>query len=281
MAVLDAPMGIQIDTEIREISPAEAQEMLDANTHNRKLRASRVDSLAFAMINGEWTFNGDAIRIGESGRLLDGQHRLAALIQSETTQQFLVISGLPDATQETMDTGAKRTVADMMKLRGETDVNRLAAATRLVLLYETLGTMRNPKIQATPQQVLACLDRHPGIRAANAAVRPVQKNMRFATGPSASCYYLMSLVDPAETEVFFTRLGQGTELAPRSPIHALRRRFTAPSNAHSIPSHFQAALCIKAWNMWRLGEETDHIRYKPGGTLAEKFPKIDGLVLGR
>lgn len=280
MAVLDAPLvGVSIDTEIRDISPVEAQELLAANTHNRNLRKRRVEGLAKAMKDGEWVFNGDAIRIGESGRLLDGQHRLAAVISSGTTQQFLIISGLPDAAQETIDTGAKRTVADALKLRGETDVNRLAAIIRLVHLYETQKSFRAPVLQPTAQQLLNCLDRHPGLRAANAAVRPVQKNMRFASGPSGACHYLFSLVDPAETDVFFTRLSMGAELAARSPITALRRRFTQPSNTRHIPSHFQGALCIKAFNMWRLGEETDHIRYAPGGSLAEKFPTVDGLEL--
>jgi hypothetical protein len=275
MAVLDA--GIAVDTEIREISPLEAQTILGSNTHNRGLVKKRVQQLAAAMQNGEWLFNGDAIRIGESGRLLDGQHRLAALIASETSQQFLVISGLPDSTQETMDSGAKRTVADSMRLRGEKDVNRLAAAVRMVLIFEKYGTMRTPPLAPTTQQVLAYLDRHPGIRESSAAVRTIQKNIRFASGPSGACHYLMSLVDPAETDVFFTRLAQGSELSQRSPIHALRRRLTAPNNAHHPPSHFQAALCIKAWTMWRLGEETDHIRYAPGGGTAEKFPQVNGL----
>lgn len=280
MAILDAPFnGVSIDTEIREIGPAEAQELLGTNTHNRNLRRARIDQLANAMRNGEWMFNGDAIRIGESGRLLDGQHRLAALIASETSQQFLVIVGLPDSAQETIDVGAKRTVGDAMRLRGEVDVNRLAAITRMVLFYEMGKTMKSPHVAPSTQQVLACLDRHPGIRSANAAVRPIQKNTRFASGPSGACYYLFSLIDQAETDVFFSRLAMGAELKERSPIRALRRRFTAPGNTNRIPSHFQGALCIKAWNMWRLGEETDHIRYAPGGSLAEKFPTIDGLDL--
>jgi hypothetical protein len=41
--------------------------------------------------------------------------------------------------------------------------------------------------------------------------------------------------------------------------------------------HFQAALAIKAFNMWRLGQETDHIRYKPGGPrqCSDEVPDLD------
>ena len=43
------------------------------------------------MRNGLWELNGAAIVIDEFGNLIDGQHRLSAVVESGTTQQFVVV----------------------------------------------------------------------------------------------------------------------------------------------------------------------------------------------
>lgn len=280
MAVIDMPRSSAVETEISEISPDLARDLLAKNPHNRNLRVRRVEQLAGAMTRGEWVFNGDAIRIADSGMLLDGQHRLAAIVRSGIPQTMLVVSGLPAITQETMDSGAKRSAGDILKLRGEKDVNRLAAITRIVLSYEQRQTFRNPQVMPTTQEVVATLDRHPGIRGAVVQIRPLLSNVRCASGPMGAAYYFFSLVDPTDAELFITRLAMGTDLGELSPIHALRRQLTMPRGTRTMPMAIQGALTIKAWNYWRAGDTVKHLVWRPGGGTAEKFPMIDGLDLG-
>jgi hypothetical protein len=275
MAVFTAPA---ITTDIREIGPGEAAELLSQNTHNRKLRPRLVEQLAGAMARDEWVFNGDAVRIADSGVLLDGQHRLAAVVRSGRAQRFLVISGLSDAAQETMDTGAKRSIGDMLKLRGESDVNRLAAVVRLVWHYERRQTFRSPLVPPTQQQMIACLEQHPETREAVRQTRPVLTNTQLSGGPAGACYYLFSRVDPTDAEVFFTRFAMGTELVPGSPIHLLRRRFLEPRPQGKLSPVTQGALVIKAFNAWRRGDEQrSFLRWAAGGSIPEKFPVVEGL----
>jgi hypothetical protein len=267
--------------EMLTIGPEEARRLLDSNAHNRRLRIHQVEQIKGAMIRGEWVFNGDAIRISEDGDLLDGQHRLAAIEATGLPQEMMVISGLPRTAQETMDAGAKRNCADVLRLRGETDVNRLAAVLRIVQHYETRKTFRPPVVQSTTQELLATLERHPGTREALVATRPVLRNTQFAGGPAGACYYLFSLVDPVDTEVFFTHLAMGTDLTSEDPIRALRRQFTNPRPVgNRVPGYIQGALTIKAFNYWRRGESVRLLQWRPGGATAEKFPVIDGLDLG-
>jgi hypothetical protein len=266
--------------EIATISPADAKQILEYNVNNRNLRPGRVEQFVGAMRRGEWVFNGDAIRIAKSGRLLDGQHRLVAVAQSGVPQRFVKITGLDDVTQETMDAGAKRTLADILKLRGEKDVNRLASIIRNVFLYETTESFRPPHIVPTAQELLACLGRHPSVRESIPATRPVLNNTQFAGAPAGACHYLFSLVDAVDTEIFFTRFALGTDLTPKDPIYALRRLLLAPRPGRAtIASYMQAALAIKAFNYWRRGEPVSHLVWRPGGGTAEKFPTIDGLEL--
>lgn len=67
-----------ITTEVRVLSPADARDMLTRNTHNRPPREGDVLKWAAEMEAGLWRMNGEPIKFGESGRLIDGQHRLMA-----------------------------------------------------------------------------------------------------------------------------------------------------------------------------------------------------------
>jgi len=80
-----------------KINPEKAQELLANNAHNRKVTLSRVKEYASEMRNGMWAYNGEAIIVSVSGRLLDGQHRLLAVIEANVEIETELVEGVPDA----------------------------------------------------------------------------------------------------------------------------------------------------------------------------------------
>lgn len=90
----------------RHITPRIAKTMLSHNTGNRPLRKAVVQRYATDMENGDWQDNGDPIRFDTNGRLIDGQHRLEAVILSDTPIDAWVLRGLKPETQKTMDQAA-------------------------------------------------------------------------------------------------------------------------------------------------------------------------------
>jgi hypothetical protein len=179
-----------------------------------------------------------------------------------------------------MDSGAKRTFGDVLKLRGETDVNRLAAIVRIVSFYESRQTFRIPLVPPTAQELLGVLARHPGVRSANVQVRPTTSNTRFASGPAGACYYLFSLVDPADAEIS-SRGGDGHGTQARGPDPCAAAAVHEPDAGSELHAFLHpGALAIKAFNFWRRGDSVRHLVWRPGGGSAEKFPVIDDLHLG-
>lgn len=75
--------------ELRKITPADAAEMLKGNKSNQQPMPDHVKRLANHMKSGKWIVNGDTIQMNGS-RLLDGQHRLLAIIESGCTIETLV-----------------------------------------------------------------------------------------------------------------------------------------------------------------------------------------------
>lgn len=96
-------------TVIKNVTPEIANDLLKLNTNNyRKYDNNRVASYSNDMINGKWQTNADPIRISKSGVLLDGQHRLMAIVKSGTTQEMLIVYDVDDSVS-VFDVGMKRT----------------------------------------------------------------------------------------------------------------------------------------------------------------------------
>lgn len=99
-----------IQAKIEKITPAIAQEYLKHNTNNyRRISETRIHTYAEDMRNGCWQTNGEAIAFSESGTLLNGQHRLKAIIESGTTVEILVVRGVKNGTN-LYDCGGGRTI---------------------------------------------------------------------------------------------------------------------------------------------------------------------------
>ena len=59
-----------------------ALELLKANSTNRELRNHVVEGYVDQMKKGQWREDtGETIKISKTGRLLDGQHRLNAIVK--------------------------------------------------------------------------------------------------------------------------------------------------------------------------------------------------------
>jgi len=146
---------------IEDITPSKAEKYLDRNTHNRTLRMPKAEALAEAIKRGEWEFNGDAIRFDVNGTLLDGQHRLWAIVLSEKTCRSVVVENLDPDSQMTMDRPtAVRNLSDTLQLMGYKAHGRLAPALNYLWKMEN-GKVRERAVTPTIAQALASSRRTP------------------------------------------------------------------------------------------------------------------------
>jgi hypothetical protein len=100
------------------ITPVKAEKYLNHNKANRKLREGVVDKYAEDMRAGNWTECAAPIVFYEDGDIADGQHRLWAIIESGTTQNFDVRRNFPRNAGLNIDTGLGRTIVDNAKISG-------------------------------------------------------------------------------------------------------------------------------------------------------------------
>jgi hypothetical protein len=104
------------------------------------------------MVEGRWRFNGAPIVIDADGALIDGQHRLEALAATDVKLPFLVVVGVDPVVFETIDDGAKRSVADVLGIEGRKNTALLASVANGMLRYERTGSFANaPHLGITKQ----------------------------------------------------------------------------------------------------------------------------------
>lgn len=103
--------------EVVKVTPELARRLIEkSNYGNRKVRTGVVKKYAKIMKNGDWRFSPETISISKSGRLLNGQHRMLAVIESGITCRFLFATGFEDEVFSVLDRGAVRSRADALKI---------------------------------------------------------------------------------------------------------------------------------------------------------------------
>ena len=264
-------MTITVNQET--ITPELAAEFLKKNKSNRPLSSKHVIALAGSIERGEWMFTGESIKFSESDTLLDGQHRLSAIVMAGSAVDMLVVKGLPDEAFHTIDIGSKkRGLSDVLAIAGEKNYIVLSAALAVIKAWEVNQEQIISYGQFSAQQIEEVLSRHPEVRT-HASIRDGVKSMMH---PSLACAlsYLFSLVDSVKTDMFFDRLQHGVGLEKGSPILLLRDRlFLNKASKSKLPKKEIAALIIKSFNAFEQGKTMGTLRWGDN----EKFPLIAGL----
>ena len=120
-------------TEIKTVTPEMAQAYLTRNTRNRKLRQSVVDRYAGDMASGKWQLTHQGLAFNCDGTLLDGQHRLAAIVKAGVPVTMMMTFGVHEDAQRDMDTLEIRNPADSLSMSyGHSITNQDVALANMV-----------------------------------------------------------------------------------------------------------------------------------------------------
>lgn len=259
-----------MEAKVLRITPQIAAELLEGNDSNRRLSEETVKAYAALMERGVWKLNGEAIKVAKNGILLDGQHRLSAVIRSGITIECLVVFGIDNQVFDTLDQGKKRGMSDVLSIKGEANVTALASILRLLCRLEMNPT--NPTLSSTvPIDVMEnYLIKHPDVRIY--AAKCGRANNLGEKSIMGAFWFLFAQKNPELADSFFESIIDGVNLSSGNPVRILRDRLLVnkASNTSKIPTKVIAALIVKAWNAYRLGKDMKHLQWRE----EETFPQI-------
>jgi hypothetical protein len=235
---------MNIHTAIERITPAQAERYLERNDINRKFKLHHVTRLASDISEGRWNINGSSIVFNGDGTLLDGQHRLAAIVKAGVPVDMLVVRGVSKSAMATIDSGVSRSAGDVAYMQGYANATSLIGTIRLLVCAKhnnaTTGQMM------TTGSVMEFLRRHPHLEDSVAAARKFKRLM--PTVPIAAWHYLAFYVGGQHQEVrqAYSVLETGIPFYVDDPIHVFREK------AWKDVSSMQGSMTNRLCGLWTL-----------------------------
>lgn len=223
------------------VTPAMAETFLANQAPQRRLDMNRVKVNAGVMGRHEWLITNQGLAFDFAGRLIDGQHRLHAVIKSGVAVPFLVVF-MDHETMRVIDAGKKRTTADLLTItHPEIKSAVVVAAIANAHLQIRAALARNIQLgnsyDAPNWRQLAEYEEH------QTAIRGIMEyHTPIKTAPLLGASMVAMPVDPVKITAFLESVKSGAGLAEGSP--ALLARNYILSREHSSPAERGHALRV-------------------------------------
>lgn len=280
---VDGTQSEGIKAMVITITPEKAKTWLCTSGKNRKVSQSHVRMLMREMLAGRWCLNGQAITFNQRGQLIDGQHRLHAVVGSGCSIQSLVTFGIHDPMAwETIDTNQrKRTSTVILEADGYKNTKYLAAAARRLLHWEATSnkadfSFTNEAWKNMPQGNLLKYARA-NDQEIQDMINRIKNCLPFKRCKAGSAFLavlvILNRVDEVATYLFVDGIKTGANLPENSSIALLRDRLITPPERRGMGWELEImALTIKAWNYFTAGKNLKMLRWRQDGPAAERFP---------
>lgn len=256
------------------ITPIDANNLLAKNKQNRPLDARRVVRYCREITLNRWAINGDTIKVDTEGELLDGQHRLEALVRSGVPLECLIVRGLNKEVFSTIDVGKTRSGGDVLAIKGFQYASHLSAAARHVFIFRNASENASgiPKANGrviTSTDILDIIERNPGLVEMSGdfcrRFRKLSKIIGYGSGMALN--YLFTEKDATLAAEYMWGLESGANLDSNSITYQVREKLLSlVGTKHTyFETGFKLAIIIKGWNLMRDG--THDVRLVIDNTL--------------
>ena len=270
------------------------------NVSNIRMNKHQVEHYTNLMKNGQWHQYGEALLFTKNRRLLNGQKRLTAVCQSGTTQQFRIAVDVPPEVFASVDTGATRSLGQILSGLGFPSATQLGSClstvARMAQYWEN-GGVRIPGTRLAHDDLLQVyLDDKDRFDEAVRMTHGLMHSRRFLG--SAGVYPVIAYFtlaaksdDPAFVHTFWRLIlhgasgGEGS-LPAHHPCFAVRERLQRLQADRDRKDRFAndqerylvaRAVLIKAWNAYCTDSPVHLLDFRG----SDHFPIMEGLDLSK
>lgn len=272
-----------------EVSPALAELWLKKNGLNRKVNKAHVKQISKQMTAGNWVLNGQTIAFDANGRLIDGQHRLNAVIDSGVTVTMSVALGVEDsrAFKMTDVVSLKRGAHQVAAMMGVKKANRVTAVARIIMKFEQSATVDGFLSKLTSGGNRDAMPDAISEKAVQieSEVEDIEESigLKVIAQSAAPASLLAALIilnrtDPINMETFCRKIKTGIVDGENDPCLRLRDKLIAGKG--KMPNYswniYVMAITIKSFVAHQKGKGIKVLRWRVGGDAPEAFPAIPG-----
>jgi hypothetical protein len=258
------------------ITPAKAVELLQSNVKNRRAKNPVVLRYAKDMLNGKWkedTF--ELIKISKSGVILDGQHRLMAVVKSNVNVYFHVVEGLDDSIFDVLDTGSTRNAGDVFKIN---QVKYATTIPAIISFYDVLKENRKGRSsqvnnKKTNAELLIEYNLNPIFWdniARDSHTLYSQFGKILSTAFIGGFLAFFSDINKEDAIEFMNQLCSGKNVENDSINYLRMKLVNEKVSVHKLQNTTKQAYVIKCWNAFRSKQNYKILKYTPS---TDSMPK--------
>lgn len=258
-----------IRANIELITPADAGRMLLGQQNVRPERPRLIGTYAEYMKAGLWKETGEAIKIDVNGRVIDGFHRLHACITAGVPFRVMVVRGLAPDAVDVLDSGANRSIADVI-FGEQKNANAVASAATLLISWRR-GALRHTSHSGADVKG-ARMPRHEilGFIRSNSSKWevPIANGWRMRRGLGkigplgAFVAFSFEVAEHPQSEDFIAAISDGIGLSSGDARLAFRTWYinAMMGSAKRIPAGLAIYALCRAWNRWLSGTKVKIIQ---------------------
>lgn len=276
--------NLTIAMVVELITPELAQAYLTKNSGNRNIRPRVVARLARSMTAGRWTLTGEAIKFDRNGRLIDGQHRLSAIVQAGVAVEIVVMRGLPPEAANELDTGTKQNSADRAHRDGIANANMVCAVAGMVKTWQsgsrTAGAFSKGSGESSYSEIREILRANPRIEQSCSFISGKSIGRFCPPSIAAFCHALFSEISEEAADKFMIDLASGAGLEAGDPVFRLRESLShAKYRKMTYPRGEIITMLFRAWNARAEDRKLTKMYRSKSAVEATTLPKLSGLPL--
>lgn len=250
------------------VTPEMCQYWMDhCNEGNRHLKPAHIARYSTALRGNRWKRDGNTIAFDHNGRMINGQNRCMAVIDSGVSVVMLVAVNCDPDGFATTDTGVGRSAADILSILDPTRTyhREIATLTRMIWAYEN-GQPKSKSALAHEDLIEIYEREGDSMRVACEQANNVYPKLKGSKAGLAFSFWMINQVDSAAARVFFTTWAEALDFWQGGPIQILTRHWTLNARDTAVE---RAAIIIKGYNLWATGTTREHLTWRS----VEKFPE--------
>jgi hypothetical protein len=219
------------------VTPELAAKWLERNhTQNRPINWKRVEAMANDMRTpGAWKLTHQAIAFDGEGDLIDGQHRLQAVVQAGKPVQMLVVRNDEGSFHDPIDRGAARSIGLLMGKHGRT-----VTAINALRMLEQGCYMQVPMTLSEAETIY-----HHHAESIEKILKTVSSSHKLVGPVVAACAWAMPCGHDQSVLRFAQQVTTGEMIARGDPAFAFRTWANGNSRAPVWQKCMAALNCVR------------------------------------
>ena len=265
------------------VTPEYAKRLLEKNIANRPLGKTIVDWYAYQMKLGQWTVSGQTISISDKDELIDGQHRLHAIIKSGVSLWFTIAYNVPSGSFINYDNLKSRSAKDALaieKIPNSTNIATMINAYNSIVVnslsslgfgfiigeMSTRGGLRKDKSRFTNKEVLDLYHSNSDLWQEvykNAASFYKSKPIFKISQLGSIMYYLINdkMHDKAKVFEFFRQLHTNENVTNKTIFYLREKLIDDAMSQYKMIPRMKYVFLVKTWNAYVAGKEFKQFKY--------------------